>query len=264
MLFRFNITIPKEYFNSIEYYMKGISYDLEDKIFKEVFHQSNELDYIIIAFKKTGINHNVDMSVVIYSKGIEVYYVTYSFDNPRDILSIYNIVDIGLEDILLSRTEYKGLKDKLILSTINIETDVEKDADYYKDVVVNYEVNNSDKVKAILLNKNFGDDIELAQSIYAILSHQNIFMDKSDEYNDEFIDILKDKFSYFGYDEDYIHEPKPIVQKQSKFILYDYLIKALYVVHRGYTFSANGNLLSDFYNEYIDKLKYEGYFDKIK
>ena len=25
-----------------------------------------------------------------------------------------------------------------------------------------------------------------------------------------------------------------------------------------------GNLLFDFYNEYIDKLKYEGYFDNLK
>ena len=263
-MFRFDITIPKEYFKSIEYYMKGISYEFEGKLFKKEFENYNEIDYVIVAFKKTGINHNVDMSIVIYSKKMEVYYVTYGFENPRDILGIYNIVDIGLVDILLKKEEYEGLENKLNLSTINIEIDVEKDADYYKDVVINYELNSPEKNKAILLNKNFGNYIELAQSVYAILSNQNIFMVNSDDYDSEFIDILKDKLSYFGYDEDYIYEPKHILSKQSEFILLDYLIKALYVVYKGYSYSSLGNLLFDFYNEYIDKLKYEGYFDNLK
>lgn len=260
-MFRFDITIPKEYFKSIEYYMKGVSDDFEEKLFKKEFNNYEDIDYIIVSFKKTGSNHNVDMSIVIYSKRMEVYYVTYGFEDSRDILGIYNIVDIGLADILLKKKEYEGLEYKLKFSTINIETDVNKDADYYKDIVVNYELSNPEKVKAILLHKNFSDNIELAQSVYTILFNYNIFNPASNEYDIEFIHLIKDKLSYFGYDEDYIDEPKSILRNMSEFILLDYLIKALLVVYKEYSYSSFSDLLSDFYNEYINKLHYEGYFE---
>lgn len=181
-------------------------------------------------------NYKDDIIIMPYSEAVDTYIKIYKVKH-NDTMYIINLKMEESKDIFMNTYQqmlsFKFMNENLI-----------KDISYFNDIISIIPLNN---------------DVELMKFVCAILSN----IDKLD---DELIELIKEKLSYYGYDENSIEDDvKYETDNDYKINAMNYLLRKLYDIYDDVDkdkyleendFLGNTKSARNFFDDYMVKLKY--------
>lgn len=139
--------------------------------------------------------NQADMSITLHDdKGCEVEGLTLIVDKISSVTSLFVLNHKGI-DYIISIDKEVPLTQKNAISRLNI---------------IKWNSLNYSYVKNLVLFNNFNNDFELIEATFAVL--YGLSTDIRDESVPELTTLLKEKFEYFGYDDNDIVEIKDVTE----------------------------------------------------